>query len=343
MSTPTIVFRTGGGMQKGFGHVRRCLSLAESLHLKKAASVFLLDGGQIVQRKVASSGFAALAVRHEEDVSMTIELCRELQSHVVVVDSYEIKTNYFRSLANANLKVVVIDDLADRELPVDLVVNSSPGAEKIEYQGAPYTKYLMGSQYALLRQEFTEKPYRTINSQIRRVLITIGGTDPNGITLCLMRCVTEALDQVHLDVVIGPLFEDVGLIASYAKERAGTTTLHHDPKEMRSLMLSADLALCGGGQTTYELAACGTPSIGIRIADNQTWNLRNLACAGMLIWVADGKDTYLESKVIEALFRLANDVSLRLVMSKIGRTLVDGQGTSRVASAILELAGDVQA
>jgi len=44
------------------------------------------------------------------------------------------------------------------------------------------------------------------------------------------------------------------------------------PQDVAPLMLAADMAVCGGGQTTSELAATGTPAIAIRLAENQTLN-----------------------------------------------------------------------
>lgn len=106
---------------------------------------------------------------------------------------------------------------------------------------------------------------------------------------------------------------------------------------MRGLMLAADLALCGGGQTTYELAATGTPTIAVRTAENQTVNLKGLVTAGSLVWGGDVRDSDLESKVMHELKALADDASRRAVMSRQGRGLVDGQGASRVARTLLEL------
>src|SRR2546428_7754394 len=101
-------------------------------------------------------------------------------------------------------------------------------------------------------------------------------------------------------------------------------------------MLRCDVAVTGGGQTTYELAATGTPAIAIKMADNQTGNVRGLSVRGTLVWVGDADDSDLEGKVTGALKDLANDKCKRDDMSRAGRALVDGLGTERVARAILE-------
>jgi spore coat polysaccharide biosynthesis predicted glycosyltransferase SpsG len=105
-------------------------------------------------------------------------------------------------------------------------------------------------------------------------------------------------------------------------------------------MLAADLALCGGGQTTYELAATGTPAIAVRTAENQTVNLNGLSAAGSLIWAGNANDADLESKVTCELATLAGDAVRRAAMSRQGRMLVDGQGAARVTKSILSLVGE---
>jgi UDP-2,4-diacetamido-2,4,6-trideoxy-beta-L-altropyranose hydrolase len=332
-----IIFRTTAGRQTGYGHLRRCLSLAEAFRQLKTDSVFLLDGEQVAVESARSSGFEALLIAPQEESAYTAKLLRKKQPIVIVIDSYGVDPAYLAELCTTNVHVAVIDDLADRELAVDLVINGSAGAEQLSYQGAPRTRYLLGCRYALLRAEFAEEPKRTIAREVQRVLITAGGADPTNLTPKLVRWVAQTLPGVSLDVVVGPLFDKNALdssdpsLASQAK-----VGIHCNPKDMRALMLGADLAVTGGGQTAYELAATGTPAIAIRMAANQTHNLKGLGSAPALAWAGDADDADLRAKVVRSLMTLASDAGRRAEMSQRGRALVDGQGARRVAEAVLK-------
>ena len=105
---------------------------------------------------------------------------------------------------------------------------------------------------------------------------------------------------------------------------------------MRDLMLACDVAITGGGQTTYELAATGTPGLAIRLADNQTGNLRGLSAHGAIRWVGDATDGDLKNKLLDALQDLAENREKRTEMNRAGRRLVDGRGAKRVAQAIIK-------
>jgi len=320
------------------GHIRRCLSLALALRDLGARCLFLLDGDPEVCDLAAAEGFDAIRIRPEHDPEDTISQCKNQDVAVMVADSYAPSTEYFLEVGKTGTAVAVLDDLADRELPVHLVVNGSAGAEQLRYRSGVQTKYLLGPQYVLLRPEFAAVPVREIRNRVERVLITVGGSDPHGLTSRLMRGVADTLGPVKQDVVVGPLFEYADAVRKTAKASPEAVTLYENPKDMRALMMSADLVLCGGGQTTYELAATGTPAIAVRTALNQTVNLKGLSAAGTLVWAGDVNDADLETKVKQELKTLAGDAPRRATMSRQGRTLVDGQGAVRVAKAILGLA-----
>lgn len=333
-----VLFLTSGGPMVGLGHVRRCLALARALRGLGTESLFLLDGDQAAVEAVTIEGLVMVRKGPVTDPDAVIQVYRERRADAVVVDSYAVGTQYLSALVVADLFVVVIDDLADRELPVGLVVNGSVGAEHLVYRGASHTRYLLGPAYVPLRQEFSEPSTREFASDLRRILITVGGADPYGLTEYLVRWTAGVFGGVVQDVVIGPLFGSVKSLQMVAQNVGELVLLHEDPKEMRGLMLEADLALVGGGQTTYELAATGTPAVAIRMADNQTLNLRGLAEAGALLWVGDAGDGDLETKVTGAVTVLAADPVRRREMSRRGRALVDGQGAMRVARVILDVA-----
>jgi UDP-2,4-diacetamido-2,4,6-trideoxy-beta-L-altropyranose hydrolase len=167
--------------------------------------------------------------------------------------------------------------------------------------------------------------------------VTVGGGDPDDLTSRLVGWTARALGGVDQDVIVGPFTARSQALRAAVAAAEGRVALHHDPKDVAALMLSADIALCGGGQTTYELAATGTPALAIRLAGNQTLNLTSLAAAGTLAWVGDAGDDDLGTKVGAALADLAGDAKRRMRMSRQGRALVDARGADRVAREIAAL------
>lgn len=330
--TSPIVIWTTGNVSTGFGHVRRCLSLAEALRAHDRATAFLLAAGEHVARYVQQHGFDTV-VNSSPD-SSPARILREAGATAVVVDSYTVTTADLRCL-QMEFTVAAIDDLADRELPVDIVINASPAKTQADYRALSSTQYLLGPAYALLRHEFDRPlPQDRVRERVRRVLITVGGSDPNRITPSLVKWCSTALHEVEFDVVAGPLFD--GGLEDEICSITPAATCHRNPGDMRELMLRCDVAVCGGGQTIYELAATGTPSVAVCTASNQIVNLNAFEELGTLDWVGEAGDVRLGDCVATAVERLASNVGRRWQMSERGRSVVDGRGANRVAAALVE-------
>lgn len=331
---PRFVIRTDAGAEIGLGHLRRCLALARALRAAGADASFFVDGDA---SPAEGAGFEVRPVASGRDLADVCHSARHGAPRTVVVDSYVIGAPYLRGLGEAGLRVMVIDDLADRELDVDLVVNPSPAAGRLSYRGAARTQYLLGSRFALLQPEFATPPARRTADRARRLLVTIGGGDGAGFTAAVVGWIAAGLDEVTIDVVIGPWFAGAERLHALAARAAGSILLHERPHDMRRLMLGADLAVSGGGQTTYELAATGTPTLAIEMADNQAANLAALAEAGTLVAVGAAADPDLPAALTAELTALVKDRERRAEMSRRARAVVDGGGARRVAEAVLAL------
>jgi UDP-2,4-diacetamido-2,4,6-trideoxy-beta-L-altropyranose hydrolase len=334
---PVVIFRTKGGATVGLGHLRRYLTLALELEKNGVAVHFVVNREPLVREFVGAYGFDVVAVGESNDFDLheTLNIIQWWGADVLVVDSYDVPGGCLEKVMGTVL-ITVIDDLADRPLPVDLVINGGIGASKLEYRALPRTEFLLRPRYVLLREEFALEPKRQFRHPIKQVLITVGGMDGFSLTPQLIDWTREALGTVAIDVVVGPFFsrDSAGRSEALAK-RDGPVAVHRDPSDIHKLMMACDLTITGGGQTTCELAVTGTPAVAIRLLDNQTGNLSAVSAKGVLTWVGDVHDCDLREKVVQALVALSSDLDRRKAMSHCGRQLVDGFGAKRVAKAML--------
>src|SRR6266850_2077722 len=337
-----VAFRTDAGSAVGLGHLSRCLALAHALRTLGAESRVLIDGDHRALELAMAAGFEASAVARADDPDATLEWCGRLGASALVVDSYGFTPDDLAVFVAAGRPVAVFDDTAHRELPVDLVINGGAGARALPYRGGPRTRYLLGPSYLALRPEFAEAAPRTIHDDVRRALVTIGGADPGRLVAPLVRWAVAGLGAITLDVVAGPLVDDVAAVRAAVGAVAARVVLHESPKHLRDLMLAADLAVTGGGQTVYELAATGTPMaatgtpmVAIGLAANQMPNVDAMRATGALAYAGDVHDAALGPGLVATLAALAADPGRRADMSRRGRALVDGRGAPRVARALL--------
>jgi spore coat polysaccharide biosynthesis predicted glycosyltransferase SpsG len=215
--------------------------------------------------------------------------------------------------------VAVIDDLATRELPADLIINGAYHAERLAYRARPETRFLLGPRYVLLHPDFAEESPRVARPVVERALISLGG-DPDGTRLAeTVATVQRELPEAMIDVVVGPFADAVGSCGPRVR-------VHRGLPSIRPLLLEADLAVSAAGMTLYECLAVGTPAVTLCVADNQKPNFEELARAGLVV---PG-----EPDLAGAVGALARSVSRRETLCAKGRAVVDGRGASRVAAEL---------
>lgn len=328
-----VAFCADGGREAGLGHLRRCVSLGQAFLKLGVASFFRVRTGEGLAELPRSAGLEAIETTKPLDPAEVLSWVRDLRAEVLVVDSYDpLRVTLLKGATTECVTVAIVDE-PDCELPASILVNGAPGAENLSYLMSAATRRLLGAQYALLRPEFAEPPARNIVDSVRRVLVTVGGADPYGLTPKLVGWALETPEVERVDVICGPFFaESPSLPDAWTSSRV---TLHKNP-EIRELMLVADFAICAGGQTALEMAATGTPALAIRTAENQTQNLRGLAASDTLIWVGEAGSPGLNNAVCEAITMLAHNSVRRRELSLNGRRTVDGRGAYRVAAETLD-------
>jgi UDP-2,4-diacetamido-2,4,6-trideoxy-beta-L-altropyranose hydrolase len=254
----------------------------------------------------------------------------------VVVDHYLLDSRWEKSLRRAARKILVIDDLADRPHDCDVLLdqNLHDGMEG-RYSGmlSSGALQLLGPRYALLRPCFRElRQFAKPRSDLRRVLLLFGGTDPVNLTGRAL----EALDcsegrDLSVDVIIGAEHACRMQIETIC-ERAGHRC-HVQPPDVATLMSEADLSIGAGGSTSWERCCLGLPSICASVAENQRGIARALQSAGASVYLGDA-DEATAASIRSELGRLRSDHARLTSMSIRALSLVDGGGVERVLDAM---------
>jgi UDP-2,4-diacetamido-2,4,6-trideoxy-beta-L-altropyranose hydrolase len=263
----------------------------------------------------------------------------------VVLDGYHFNPEYQDSIREAGSRLMVIDDY--NQLPfyhADILLNQNIGAETKKYVCALETVCLLGPRYTLLRTEFLEqkKVVEKSKGRPRNILVTLGGADPDNITLKIVRALLRMeLEEVKLDIVLGPSNPNTEVLEREIEEarKSGLTSMEamrlHRHGNMPELMARADVAISAGGSTCWELCFLGKPFIVIIATENQRDIALGLDQAGVarcLGWHYE----VTERQIHDHLESLINDNSLRREMSANGQALVDGKGRLRVLQALAD-------
>lgn len=282
-----------------------------------------------------------LATDWQTDAKQTITaLASSAPCDWLVVDHYALDERWERALRSACRQLMVIDDLADRRHDCDLLLDQNWHGQRtdVRYRAcvAPSARVLLGPKYALLRPEYRllRSLMPTRDGYVRRVLVSMGGGDPNNQTAKVLRALTvESLYRIVVDVVIGPNHPDPERIVELAAIRPNTI-LHRSPESLVGLMARADLMISAGGSTTWERMCLGLPALTIGIADNQIETQRALMADGYGEFLGEMSDIR-DDDISRSVLRMTRSVEGLVNQSELCQSVVDGLGIYRVSAEIL--------
>jgi UDP-2,4-diacetamido-2,4,6-trideoxy-beta-L-altropyranose hydrolase len=347
------VFRVDASCQIGTGHFMRCLTLADALkqrgaqirfisrhlpeHLRsmlaaKGHEFALLDSAQNDAALDELAHVHWLGVSQAQDAADSIRALSGRTWDWLIVDHYALDSRWESMLRQTARKILVIDDIADRQHDCDILLDQNLYADmETRYTGKvpKPCQMLLGPHYALLRDEFRKlheqvKPH---TRPVKRGLIFFGGVDADNYTARAI----EALAGIgshdwHVDVVIGAQHPHREQIEAACIQHG--FICHVQTDKMAELMAAADLAIGAGGSAIWERCCLGLPALTICVADNQRKQIADAASEGWLY------APELEGELIPAIRRhvsaLMENGYLRQAISRNGMRAVDGRGVLRV-------------
>lgn len=340
----SLVIRADASAQIGSGHLMRCLALGQAWEDHGGQVIFITTcDNPALQERLKREGFSIVPVDRPHpdpgDWATTHRVLREHPGAWVVLDGYHFDPSYQQQIRELGHPLLVIDDMAHLEhYYADVLLNPNIHAPILRYSVEPTTHFLLGTHYALLRREFLlwEGWHREIPEVARKLLVTLGGGDPNSVTLDVIRALGRLdVKGLKVVVVIGPHNLNYKVVRSAASTLPHKIRLAHNVTDMPELMAWADVAVTAAGNTFWEAAFMGLPSVLIAVAENQKGSATHLAEMGIsVVGLHSGRLS--SADLVSAIKRLVLSANLRQEMSTLIRKLVDGEGARRVVAHLRE-------
>ena len=317
----------------------RCLALANACRDTGIAAHFVgrIEDGIVLSRiNQYGHGYTALPTGSEDGWLDWIS--REVGW--VVLDGYGFGWKDHRNIHDAGAKLLVIDDMANLDIyETDVILNQNFSANAADYHLAHESKMLMGPRFALLRQEFIGRRPALRDLGGRRLLVTLGGSDPQGVALLVVEALAKIHDmQLEVRLIAGssnPHLSQLIAAAELARTSGHKIDVLHYTDDMPGAMAWADFAVIAGGSTSLEVAYMGLPALVLTLADNQApiaAAMQTSGAAESLGWY----NTLTADTLAAAMRRLINNAARGKRMTMHGQSLVDGLGAKRVVESVLE-------
>jgi len=325
-----VVILTEGGRSKGFGHVARCLSLRAALLESGSECGIFVDGDDTLDGIMAGVPWERLDWVNDRSAVNTVIS----NADIVVVDSYFAALHIYDLVADSNKLAVFFDDTRRLPYPCGYVINAGIGAANIGYPSRQGVRYFLGLDYACLRRVFWDIAPSLIRPKVKKVFLSFGAVDSKNILSRILNACVVARPDLTYVVVVGLARKDILALETY-REASSVEFIEDVPaQDLVGIMQSADVAVSACGQTIYELAKAGVPSVAVKVNENQHLNWQGMVGSGA---VYDGgvSDEALEKCVLLALEAMQG-LSLRQAYQDTGRRLIDGQGARRITNILLK-------
>jgi UDP-2,4-diacetamido-2,4,6-trideoxy-beta-L-altropyranose hydrolase len=337
MTGPRILFVVDAGPKVGGGHVMRSLTLAGALGAQGAACTFMGPPPMSPLLATFAPGAAHLTAASTEPRDLAAAIGSE-QFDAVVFDHYGLSERDHRAMGQGR-PVLVIDDLANRPLGADLVLDSGPGRREEDYAGliAPDARVLLGPNYAPVRPEFAalrETALAWRGEPVQRFLVSLGLTDVDGVTARVVERLRPRIGDAGLDIVLGASSPSLPGFSKIAR-RDPRLALHVDTPHMARLTAEADIAVGASGTSTWERCVLGLPSVMIVVAETQRAAATAMEERGAALVVEAAAPDF-DARFDRAVMRLLTDVDLRRQLAERSALICDGLGAGRVATAFLQ-------
>jgi UDP-2,4-diacetamido-2,4,6-trideoxy-beta-L-altropyranose hydrolase len=275
-----------------------------------------------------------------EDAELTLAASSSSDALWIVTDGYAFDAGYQTAIKTGPARLLFVDDHGHcTRYVADIVLNQNLHASDRTYRHRHESvRLLLGPRYVLLRREFrgASLSARKPAGLGTRVLVTLGGGDRDNVTTRVVESLSMVpVEGLEVVVAVGPSNPHEARLRRMVDTLSIPVSLEVGVENMVPLMQWADLALCAGGSTSWEMAYMGLPSVVLVLAENQVPIAEALAETGAAEYL--GWHSRVETdEIADAVGRLLVSSERREAVSRRGRELVDGLGVDRVLRALQE-------
>ncbi len=321
----TVCFRTKGNHKQGVGDLLGSIALAEEFRRRGHRVCFVVDADKECLEYLKKNDFQFIPVKNGNEKKSW----QKRYFDIAVVNQMNSSKEQLALIRNCCRRLVTIDDTScgSRKF-ADLRINPL-------YYGKGA---ICGSRYVPLDKAFQQAHSRKkiIREYIRHVLVTMGGSDTYGLTPQIVRALKGYPEDIKITVIAGYAFRHKQELARQlsAIKRKFRILKAVNAKTMCRLMQQADLAICGGGNTLFEMASCGTPVIIVcaeKFEEETVFRFKKLGFGKVIPF-----NKKLNRKRLKKILQELTGRGVRRRQSCCGKMLVDGRGTRRIYEEIIK-------
>lgn len=299
----------------------RLLTAPEASHADLGNGPSHLAWAQVSQARDVADTLAALALS-------------DWRPDFVVVDHYAFDARWHEAVRAATCaRIAVVDDLGDRALAADLLVDHNWHPDHILKYSRRLTRptqLLAGPTFALLDPTYATAPRYLPQVHVASIGVFMGGSDAADAASRVLDAIEATVFNGRIELVSTSANPNLSRLEARLSNPNLTLTL--DQPDLAAFFARHDLHVGAGGGATWERFCIGAPSILLSFARNHDHVLEPLRDLGLAAVLPMG---WSQPDLVLAIESLLMDHGRRERFSSRGQSFVDGRGCERVADQLV--------
>ena len=332
------LIRADGSHQLGLGHIFRTKTLAKYLISKGKNTLYVSRENKNVCRLIENIDYFTIKadIKLEEELNIILNLVKKYQIKTIINDLLFYDEDYLNSLSDFGVKIVTFHENRISDPFSDMIINYNTFNKALDNNNS-HNKNCLGPKYCIFPDTLTEKESINIKNNVKKVLLSFGGSDPCDYTTKIAKLIINnhhLLGQIEEIIVhLGPSNRQSKIIHSLIEKSVIKINIQDEVKDLHSIMIQSDLALSSGGNTMYELCYLGIPTIIFPQNAHQEVFAKELS-DHQLVSLISRKNCNNENYILKLLIKLIKNKSLRKRMNQSSIKIFDPNGVRRVGEAI---------
>ena len=333
-----IIFRCDASSDIGLGHVIRCLAVAKEL--RRSNHIIFATAEDDTNSYIGDSNFEFFLKGRDETEEVFLDRVGSiLKPDVFVIDKkYPYSQTILNRLKQNGIKIVMIDNICDGLSASDEVVFPAAHTDITllrEYLSQErITRVKTGPEYVILRDDILE-----LKDRVRHdlhvppnIVVTTGGTDPEGVLLNLITWLKEMDLEANILILVGQAFKFQDELEYLVDALPDNFCVM--PYSLQDL-IKGDIVICTFGVSIYEMIYLQIPTICISHSRENAEGARILKERyGVIEDMGYMKDMN-PQRLYVAIARLLTDKAYYMDMVERCGNLIDREGAKRVGQMIV--------
>jgi len=333
-----IVFRCDASSDIGLGHAVRCLAVAKEL--RKQNHIIFATIEDKTNSYIKDKNFEIFFKEGDETEEAFLDRVSSiLKPDIIVIDKkYPYRSTFLNCLKRNKVKIVMLDNICEGLSASDEFVfpiaHLDKNLLKKYLSQEQIARVKTGPEYVILRDEILE-----LKGQGRHdlhiplnIVVTTGGTDPEGVLLNLIPWLNEMDLEANILILVGQAFkfqDELGYLVDNLPDNFKII-----PYSLQDL-IKGDIIICTFGVSIYEMIYLQIPTICISHNLENAYGARILKERyGVIENTGYIKDINPQSLYV-AIIRLLTDKRYYKTMVERCGNLIDGEGAKRVGQIIV--------